>query len=226
MLTILRLCWYVGDKYLRDLKSSSGSSFSLRVLSSVLALSEFLVSEARILERGNEQSKKEAKDQVPFDRVKDASAVARELRWRVRLAMGEASDDEGSRARRGKGRMNGLVENTHKRKRLESESLSVEDGKSARFKNFKPKIWENIKESHTEDEKSVHKARKLDEGDSWKEQWVEWDNAGDEASDEAEVSRRREVLVKVRRTAKGLERQRIERVIESWTWVDEGQVAS
>jgi len=41
----------VGDKFLRDLKSNS-VTFSARVLVSMLALAEFLVSEARIIERG------------------------------------------------------------------------------------------------------------------------------------------------------------------------------
>ena len=46
------------------------------------------------MERGNDHAKREAREQVPNDRVKDAPALARELRWRVRLARGESSDDE------------------------------------------------------------------------------------------------------------------------------------
>ena len=92
-----RLCWYAGEKYLRDLKAKE--EFPPRVLDSVEVLAEFLVSEARTMERGTDQTKKEAKDQVPGDRIKDAGAMARELRWRVRLAGGYESDDD-SRLRR------------------------------------------------------------------------------------------------------------------------------
>jgi len=38
--------------------------------------------------------------------------------------------------------------------------------------------------------------------------------------DEATVESCQEVVIKVRRTTKGLERQRIERTIEDWTWAE------
>jgi F-box/leucine-rich repeat protein 10/11 len=38
--------------------------------------------------------------------------------------------------------------------------------------------------------------------------------------DEVEVERRRQVIVKTRRTFHGFERQRVERVIETWSWDD------
>ena len=85
-----RLCWYVGEKYLRDLRSRE--DFTPRVLESIEALSEFLVSEARAMERSPESVKRDIRDQVPGDKVKDAPALARELRWRVRLAEGYTRD--------------------------------------------------------------------------------------------------------------------------------------
>lgn len=48
-----RLCWYVGEKYLRGLKSRE--EYPSRVLQSLEALAEFLVLEARVLERGSDQ---------------------------------------------------------------------------------------------------------------------------------------------------------------------------
>ncbi|KAF7359459.1 Jumonji superfamily protein [Mycena sanguinolenta] len=202
-----KLCWYVGDKYLRDLKAPAGVSYPARVLTSLLALADFLVSEARILERGSDQAKKEAKDQVPSDRVKDPAAVARELRWRLRLAAGNSSDDEGVTVK-----PNGAGV---KRKR----TAEAEDERP-RFKNFKPRRWDSVVEKADEDETRVVKARKPTEDDeAWKEQWVEWtiNGAEGDASD-AQVKSRTETIVRIRRTGEGLERQRVERVVESWEW--------
>lgn len=195
----------MGDKYARDLKA--GASYPPRVLTSLLALAEFLVSEVRILERGSEQAKKEVKDQIPADRVKDPPAVARELRWRLRLAAGNASDDEGSSAVK----TNGLG---LKRKR------TAEDEERPRFKNFKPRRWDNVVESSEEGEARVFKAAKPSEDDdTWKERWVAWTNAAtDGDGGEVEVRSRTETIVRIRRTEEGLERQRVERVVESWAW--------
>ncbi|EEB97929.1 hypothetical protein MPER_02654 [Moniliophthora perniciosa FA553] len=111
------------------------------------ALADFLVSEARILERGSEHHKKEIKEQVPYDRVKDAPAVARELRWRVRHALGSTSDDESnSRDRNGNGNSTGVARNG-KRKRARSDSASETPPLTLRFKNFKPETWDNILET-------------------------------------------------------------------------------
>ena len=73
------------------------------MLDSVEALADFLVAEARTIERGTEQAKRVAKEEVPGDRVKDAPALARELRWRVRAANGWGSEDEGGAKGRRKG---------------------------------------------------------------------------------------------------------------------------
>lgn len=206
-----KLCWYVGDKFLRDLKSSISMTFPPRVLASMLALAEFLVSEARILERGSEQAKKEVKDQIPSERIKDGPAMARELRWRLKSAAGYFSDDDRPQGNR-KGGLNG-----NKRKRLDSGSSEVN---SRRFRNFMPKSWERVVEQATENETVRMKMKVPESGEDLKEEWGEWDKDGDEDGDEAEVRRQREIIVKVRRTLKGMERQRIERVVEEWLWDD------
>ncbi|PFH47184.1 hypothetical protein AMATHDRAFT_68337 [Amanita thiersii Skay4041] len=209
-----RLCWYVGDKYLRDLKGASRVDIPSRVLASIVSLAEFLVSEARLLEKGNEHDKKEAKDQIPVDRIKDAPAMARELRWRTRLLVyGSASDDEIA--------SKDAVVTGGKRKRS-AESPSGDDGP---FKNFRPKKWDSTIETMVEKGKRILKVEKPD--DEWKDKWSTWkdmDVEQNEASKDAQVTHEQEVLVRVRKTARGIERQRIERTVEEYVWeMEEGQ---
>ncbi|KAF8163101.1 jumonji superfamily protein [Crassisporium funariophilum] len=206
-----RLCWYVGDKYLRDLKSASGASLSPRVLSGILALAEFLVSEARVLESGSEQAKKEVKEQVPTDRVKDAPAVARELRWRTKLALGYSSDDEGSGGPR-KSKKSSSPPVGSKRKRMEDQN------DIPHFRNFKPKPWDAVVITKDETDKHSSQGPRPREEDEWTSHWITDSGVKLAEGEEANVESRREVVVKVRRTMKGLERQRIERTIEEWTW--------
>ncbi|KAH7927694.1 Clavaminate synthase-like protein [Leucogyrophana mollusca] len=215
-----RLCWYVGDKYLRDLKAKE--EFSPRVLESLEALAGFLVSEVRTMERGSDHAKREAKEQVPNDRVKDAAAVARELRWRVRISAGTSSDDEDFGRPAKKNGVNGHVPNGQgtKRKRTLQESA---DEQLVQFKNFQPKAWDEADELLRESEQRVVKARHPETGDSWHRRWMEWDGKwvdGGEDEPQASVESKREVIVKVRRADGGLERQRIDRVIEKWVWDD------
>jgi F-box/leucine-rich repeat protein 10/11 len=203
---LYRLCWYVADKYLRDFKTTSGSDLPPRVLNGILALAEFLVSEARTLESGTEGAKKEAKEQIPVDRVKDAPAFARELRWRVKQAMGDHSDDETSGNSRGTTTPAGT-----KRRRVDDQ----DDG--PQFRNFRPKSWDSVITAAAEDSQRTTKAPKPAEDD------VEWTKAFTlndmkDEGEEATVSSRREVVIKLRRTAQGLERQRIERTVEGWRW--------
>ncbi|KAI0956925.1 hypothetical protein AcW1_005482 [Taiwanofungus camphoratus] len=213
----VRLCWYAGERYLRDLKAKE--EFSPRVLESVEDLADFLVSEARTMECGTEQAKREAREQVPGDRVKDAPALARELRWRARLANGYPSDDEGRHSRKTK---NGTIEsatNGTSNKRKRSTAEAEEDG--GHFRNFRPKLWEKVEEKPVEKGSRVVKARKPDGmGDAWKESWADWKEELEDVDDGEEVlvERRRDVIVKLRKTAKGLERQRVERVVEDWVW--------
>lgn len=197
---------------MRDLKAPTPTTFSSRVLSSILALAEFLVSEVRILEGGSEQAKKEVKDQIPAERIKDAPAMARELRWRLRVSAGYSSDDDTSQG----GRKANAAINGHKRKRAESNSPSLHEN-PARFKNFKPKYWDASTTKMAEDERSILKGRRPGDGDDWAKSWLDTMDKTDEG-DEAQVNRRSETVVKVRKTLNGLERQRIERVVEEWVW--------
>ena len=91
-------------------------------------------------------------------------------------------------------------------------------GRIAHFRNFKPKPWDAVAAVKKEaDETRISKAARPGEGEEWTSQWVT-DEEVKEEDDEATVESCREVVIKVRRTAKGLERQRIERRIEDWTW--------
>lgn len=206
--SIGRLCWYVADKYLRDFRSHP--DFTKRVLHGILALAEFLVSEARILENGSEQAKKEVKEQIPADRVKDAPALARELRWRARLAFGFSSDGEEEE------------QNTKllamKRKRSESEAPMV----SPLFKIFRPKKWDACAQEPVQSQSRRVKPPGLkpeaENRDDWAEAWLR-DTGTEEAEDSGvELKSKKELYVKVRKTEKGVERQQIMRTIETWTW--------
>ena len=180
----------------------------------MLALAEFLVSEARILETGGEQARKEVKDQIPSERVKDASAMARELRWRLKFASGYTSDDDYSQVmHKWHEGMNG-----HKRKRMDSGAPELESGS---FRNFKPKTWDKVVKKVTEDDTIRTRGKAPGIDDNWREEWTAWNGEGEFEGDEVGVKRYREIVVKVRRTAKGVERQRIERVVEEWRWGDE-----
>lgn len=175
----------------------------------MLALAEFLVSEARILERGGEQAKREVKDQIPSERIKDAPAMARELRWRLKSAAGYSSDDDRPQGTR-KGREG---TNGNKRKRIDLGSSEL-----GHFRNYMPKRWDRVVEQMTDDETVRMRVKAPGNEENWKEQWGGWNKDEDEDGDEAEVRRQRGIVVKVRRTLRGVERQRIERVVEEWLW--------
>lgn len=216
---LFRLCWYAGEKYLRDLKAKE--EFQPRVLESVEALADFLVSETRTMERGTDSAKRQAKEEVPGDRIKDAPALARELRWRVRHAGGYMSDDDSRHGRRARSAANGEITNGvgNKRKRIAMESS--EDSIDL-FRNFKRPSWDRVEERPTEQESKMVKARRPDpKSREWVREWVGGDESVEVADGgEAQVARKRDVIVKVRKTAKGLERQRVERVLEEWVWTE------
>jgi len=186
---------------LRDLKGKE--EFSPRVLKSIESLASFLVSEARIMERGSEAAKKEAREQVPGDRIKDAPALARELRWRVRQACGEMSDDDGEPMANSK--VNGV-----KRKLEDDQSAGL-------FRHFQPRKWDSINDQSTEEEKRIVTRKRPTSLEDW---------IGDEqdkvehkdGEDEAEMCRKRTIIVKLRKTDSGVERQRVERILEQWNW--------
>ena len=191
------------------------------MLESIEVLSDFLVSEVRAMERGPESLRRDVRDQIPIDKVKDAPAVARELRWRVRLAQGYTSDgDQSGRFRAGEPM---TKEVGRKRKRDLELSQTVQS--DSRFRNFQPKIWEALAEEQEEGVRhlTVQPAQdigSLVEGSTdWKEEPIMSQMVN---GDKVEVGRRRQVIVKTRRTVNGFERQRVERVVETWNWDDEG----
>jgi hypothetical protein len=208
----------VGEKYLHNLKSKE--EFPQRVLEGIQALAKYLVSEVRIMERGTEQAKKDAKEQVPTDRVKDPAAVARELRWRAKLAGGYASDDDAPShvPRDGKAVPNGCLGNgiNNKRKRTPSEEVGSK-------RNFRPKLWDATVEHPIQRDAWVLKVKKPENGPDWKDMWTDWEAERSQEIDgeKVDVTRQKISVVKIRRTSNGLERHRIERVVEQWSWVGE-----
>ena len=214
-----RLCWYVADKYLRDIKARE--EFSPRVLESLDALSSFLVSEVRVMERGSEAAKRDAKEQVPTDRIKDAPALARELRWRIRLAAGTTSDDEELGRPVKKTVVNGNANaNGVKRKRSPDETQGAQMGR-VQFRNFQPKGWDVVQDLPREEETQSVQAL-YPEGEGWQREWIRWeDGTVGDAGRRASVGRKREITIKVRKIDGRLERQRIERVFERWEWLVE-----
>jgi hypothetical protein len=199
-----RLCWYVGDKYLRDLKGKE--EFPHRVLKSVESLADFLVSEARIMERGSDAAKKEAREQVPGDRVKDAPALARELRWRVRQASGDLSDDDGESTVKSK--VNGV------KRKLEDEQTT------GLFRHFQPRKWDWINDLPTEEENRRVANKRPTSLEGWMEDGLDKPEHETGELDEADLCQKRTVIVKIRKTENGIERQRVERVLEQWSWCD------
>ena len=211
-----RLCWYVGEKYLRDLRAKE--DFTPRVLESIEALSEFLVSESRAMERSPESVKRDIRDQVPADKVKDAPALARELRWRVRLAGGYTSDGDHSDRARGQEEL--TPKDVGRKRKRDSETPPMDRAipSDSIFRNFRPKIWETVEEEHEESMRhlTVRNIGPLVES------LLEWKDEPPSCTEglDVEVGRKRQVILKTKKTVRGFERQRIERVLERWSWDD------
>ncbi len=180
-------------------------------------MAEFLVSEGRVIERGSDQAKREAKEHVPGDRVKDAPAMARELRWRVRLANGYDSDEDARVRRKAKtGTHDAVSGASRKRKRVDGEE---EDEPKSIFLHFKPRRWDAVTVDPVEKEKRVVKVAPSDRASTdGLANWSAWDVSEVPEGEEVTVESRKDAIVKVRRTAHGLERQRVQRVLENWTW--------
>lgn len=175
------------------------------------------------MERGQDTAKRAAKEEVPGDRIKDAAALARELRWRVRLANGYTSDDDtrGRRKTVTNGHTNGSSSGAAAKKRKRGDEEGDADEVMQTFLHFRPRRWDSITSYPAEKEEKKVKAKRPTEEAGWTDVWTtakDLDSLAEEGQEEAEVQLRRELVVKVRRTAKGLERQRIERTLEDWTW--------
>ena len=125
------------------------------------------------MERGNESAKRQAKEEVPGDRIKDAPALARELRWRVRHAAGYSSEDESRGSRKTKATVNGDgtangIGNKRKRIAMENSEDSLE-----LFRNFKRPSWDRVEERPTEKESRTARIRKPDtKAQDWAQAWV------------------------------------------------------
>lgn len=177
------------------------------------------------MERGTEHAKKEAKEQVPGDRVKDAPAMARELRWRVRLANGYTSDEDSKHRR--KASTAAVSSAVHHNSAVKKRKRTDEDGDAeetnSTFMHFKPRAWDAVAAHPAQrEQRSLIAPRPTPDTADWTKEWVEWKDVteGSEGGLGAVVEQRKDVIVKVRRTEKGVERQRVERVLEDWTWTD------
>ena len=176
------------------------------------------------MERGSEAAKRDVKEQVPSDRIKDAPALARELRWRVRLAAGTTSDDEEHGRPFKKALTNGSA-NVHggvKRKRSPMEMHGTETGTTlgrVQFRNFQPKVWDVAEDLPKEEETQTVQAVYPEEV-GWQQRWTKWDDGAlvGDAGRQALVGRKREITIRARKIDGGLERQRIERMFERWEW--------
>lgn len=227
-----RLCWYVGERYLRDLKAYE--EFSTRILESLAALADFLVSEARLIESrpsslsAFEVMRKEAKDAIPADKVKDGPGLARELRWRVRNALGLTSDDE-TMSKKSKPYSVTAPARRIKRKResvdLADHSEREEATHTHLFRNWAPLGWdkETCFPRQTRSEIRQLQGAIFKENDTGLEDWNVDITDGNEmpngtAKDEVSVETTLDVIVKVRQMQSGtediIERQRVERKLE------------
>jgi len=171
------------------------------------------------MERGPDSLKRDVRDQVPIDKVKDAPAVARELRWRVQLAQGYTSDED---QQSGRFRAGEPMAKEMGRKRKRDAEFSQGDSK---FRNFQPKIWEALAEEQEEGVQHLT-VQPTQDISSLAEGWTDWKEEPIRSQmvngDNVEVGRRRQVIIKTRRTVHGFERQRVERVVETWNWDDVG----
>ena len=228
---------------MRDLKARE--DFPPRVLESLAALADFLVAEARSIEarpgaqgtaNQTEAARKESKDAVPIEKVKDAPALARELRWRVRNARGIGSGDEGSKRGRSTPKEAHGNSNGVKRKREGTDVGEPGESDNGRqvFRNWRRKGWEREeflpKKSTTCVEHRRRPAAETSETDlgKWLQDPTEADDEMEpderQPDDEAVVKVTTEVVIKVRRLRsddpkeEGLERQRVERKVEVFKW--------
>jgi F-box/leucine-rich repeat protein 10/11 len=223
------MCWYAADKYVRDLKSKE--EVSPRILEGLASLATFLVSEARAIERGGKEKEKEAKEQVPGDRVREPSALARELRWRVRNARGMDSDSEGP-STPSPAPTNGVTTGS-KRKRTETPvpapappvvtqaSVKTKEERTespVQFKNFVPRKWTEVRRDSAVttcfvDPSSIQEEEAMDK------------LVQEGAADAAELQTKVDTIVKTRRYKDEnqggktvVERQTITRTLDIYTW--------
>lgn len=213
-----RMCWYVGEAYNRALKAKE--DIPTRILSELRSLSEFLVSEARLIEGSaapsttSDSTRKEARDMVPVDKVHDAPALARELRWRLKAVLDGGSGEETAKPKlMGNGAppprskhstpTASSANGSKKRKREVREGSEGSTQSIGMFRNFTPRPWDTV--SRTDGELSRAARVKLPQ---------EW-GVGSDGRD-GDLETRTDRMVKVRRTDGVVEREVITRVKEVW----------
>lgn len=199
-MTIDRLCWYVAEKTLKDLKGKE--EFPPRVLNGMDALARFLIKESRIMERSSssETARKDSKEQVPAT-IKDPTALAREFRWRVRLAAGHDSDDELETPFSQKDKTTGLAATpangkrssttplaptattSLKRKRGGGEERTTIPAHEPRFKGFIPRQWDKLERRNLEngqvEDVEISTLPTKEDGAEWFEKAIEKPSASD-----------------------------------------------
>jgi F-box and leucine-rich repeat protein 10/11 len=184
-----------------------------RALASILSLATFLVSEVRNIERkGN--AYRESREMIPVDKVKDGPALARELRWRVRNALGADSGDEA----RPRQKLSPISNGGNKRRRTMDETPSCDLQK---FRNFKPRVWDgenNLPSCHSTFKSWIRKDLPI-------VRWMEWPETASTSAEGdilATVNSTVDTVVKARQYTKSgvmfLERHKATRVYELWQW--------
>lgn len=207
-------------------------------MESLAALADFLVSEARLVESrpsslaAVEAIRKEAREAIPADKVKDGPGLARELRWRVRNALGLTSDDE-TMSKKSKPYSVTMPARRTKRKResvdLADQSEKEEVAQTHLFRNWVPPSWDKEKcfPRQTVSEIRQLKGTVFKENDTGLEDWAVDITNGDEmpngtTKDEVSVETTTDVIMKIRRvqssTGDIIERQRVERKLEVFKW--------
>lgn len=214
---------------MRDLKAHE--DFSQRILDSISVLADFLVCEARIIEARagqgapSDMARKESKDAVPADKVKDAPALARELRWRIRNALNVTSGDEGSSRRAKSWQVSSNSTNGVKRKREEDDSTEFGETEHGRpiFRNWRRGGWDKEEFLPKRLETvTARRKRPYDNLQAWMNDAAV--NSDDLDTEEAIIDISTEVIIKVRKVRQGnskediLERQRVERRVEVYRW--------
>ncbi|KAG8701282.1 JmjC domain-containing histone demethylation protein 1 [Ceratobasidium sp. 394] len=219
-----KICWYAAEKYVRDLKAKE--EFSSRVLEGLASLAPFLVGEARSIERG---TGKDAREQVPGDRVKDPGALARELRWRVRNARGVDSDGEGgpvpapapahTAGTKRKRTEEPVVENGRTNGAVKAESPPVQP---VAFRNFVPQSWVEVRRDSATTTSWVAADSIPEDGEASEATLV-----AEDAEGAAELQTRLDTIVKTRRSESKegkiqFERQVIMRTLDVYVWDSNG----
>jgi len=241
MAYVCRLCWYVADKMVRDIKAKE--EFPSRVLSGLEALATFLINEVRIMERktSTEAARKDSKDQVP-NTIRDPGALAREFRWRVRLASDLDSGDElGTPSLRSSHATNGVngygkrtsvtpgaVAGVKRKRGGVSQPSSSERG--PQFHGYEPRPWDvsEIRKIQPEQTFRVPMTRPEEkDGIPWLESNAVSDpSSSSSATSNADHTSTIDEVVKIRKATRDgvvtvLERQTIRRVFERWEFVED-----